>query len=146
MASGAGETRPAPVVPILIAMVAGGATGWLISWFWGADAAIGSFKIVPLFDVVGGLFVNLLKMLIVLLVVASVITGVAGLGTGPDLARLGGMTLGFYVITTLIAVLIALALINIVEPGIRNGEPVRSTLALTADAGAVTAEVMHHAE
>ncbi len=48
------------------------------------------------------------------------ITGVAALGTGPDLGRLGGKTLAFYVITTLIAVLIALVLVNLVEPGVQG--------------------------
>jgi proton glutamate symport protein len=136
------ESKPAPVIPILIAMVAGALTGWLL----GADAAIGSVKLLPVFDLVGALFINLLKMLIVPLILSSVITGVAALGTGPDLGRLGGKTLSFYVITTLIAVLIALALVNLVEPGVRDGEPVRHLLALTADAAQVTQGVMSRAD
>jgi Na+/H+-dicarboxylate symporter len=75
-----------------------------------------------------------------------VITGVAGLGSGPDLGRLGGKTLAFYVITTLIAVLIALTVVNLVEPGIKDGEPARNLLALTADAAEVTEGVKHRAE
>jgi proton glutamate symport protein len=136
------ESQPAPVIPILIAMVAGGLTGWLL----GADAAIGTVKLLPVFDLVGALFINLLKMLIVPLILSSVITGVASLGTGPDLGRLGGKTLSFYVLTTLIAVLIALALVNLVEPGVRDGEPVRHLLALTADAAQVTQGVMSRAD
>ncbi|HLA73908.1 MAG TPA: dicarboxylate/amino acid:cation symporter, partial [Steroidobacteraceae bacterium] len=111
-----------------------------------ADGAIGTVKLLPLLDLVGTLFINLLKMLIVPLILASVITGVAGLGTGPDLGRLGGKTLGFYVLTTLIAVLIALMLVNIVEPGVKDGQPARSLLALTADAAEVTEGVKHRAE
>jgi proton glutamate symport protein len=136
------ESKPAPVVPILIAMAAGALTGWLL----GADAAIGSVKLLPVFDLVGALFINLLKMLIVPLILSSVITGVAALGTGPDLGRLGGKTLSFYVLTTLIAVLIALALVNLVEPGVRDGQPVRHLLALTADAAQVTQGVMSRAD
>ena len=136
------ESKSAPVLPILIAMVAGALAGWLI----GADGAIGTVKLLPLFDLLGTLFINLLKMLIVPLILASVITGVAGLGSGPDLGRLGGKTLGFYVITTLIAVLIALMLVNIVEPGVKDGQPARSLLALTADAAEVTEGVKHRAE
>jgi proton glutamate symport protein len=123
-------------------MFAGALTGW---WL-GPDAAIGSFKLLALFDTVGTMFINLLKMLIVPLILASVITGVAALGTGPDLGRLGGKTLGFYVVTTLIAVLIALMLVNVIEPGVSDGRPVKDALALTADAGEVTAGVMHRAE
>ena len=136
------ESKPAPVLPILIAMVAGALAGWLL----GADGAIGSVKLLPALDLVGTMFINLLKMLIVPLILASVITGVAGLGSGPDLGRLGGKTLGFYVITTLIAVLIALMLVNIVEPGVKDGQPARSLLALTADAAEVTEGVKHRAE
>jgi Na+/H+-dicarboxylate symporter len=140
---GAGATgKSAPVLPILIAMLAGAVTGWLL----GADAAIGSVKIIPLFDLVGTMFVNLLKMIIVPLILASVITGVAGLGSGPDIGRLGSKTLAFYVITTLIAVLIALLLVNVVEPGVKDGQPVRDLLALSADAAQVTEGVKARAE
>jgi Na+/H+-dicarboxylate symporter len=136
------DSKSAPVIPILIAMVAGALAGWLL----GADGAIGTVKLLPVFDLVGTLFINLLKMLIVPLILASVITGVAGLGSGPDLGRLGGKTLGFYVVTTLIAVLIALMVVNLVEPGIKDGQPARSLLALTADAAEVTEGVKHRAE
>jgi proton glutamate symport protein len=140
---GAGATgKSAPVLPILIAMVAGGLVGWLL----GPDAAVGSVKIIPFFDLVGTMFVNLLKMIIVPLILASVITGVAGLGSGPDIGRLGSKTLAFYVLTTLIAVLIALFLVNLVEPGVKDGEPVRKLLALGADAAQVTEGVKARAE
>jgi len=135
------DSKPAPVVPILIAMIAGGLTGWLVRKYGGDLGA----QVIPVFDLVGAMFINLLKMLIVPLILSSVITGVARLGTGPDLGRLGGKTLVFYVTTTLIAVLIALALVNFVEPGVRNGEPVRHLLALTADAEKVTEGVMNSA-
>jgi Na+/H+-dicarboxylate symporter len=140
------ESKTAPVLPILIAMLAGAAVGWLVRQYLGDEGAIGHFKLVPLFDLVGTMFINLLKMIIVPLILASVITGVAGLGAGPDLGRLGGKTLAFYVITTLLAVLIALAIVNLVEPGVKDGVPVGSDLALTADAGKVTADVKARAD
>ena len=136
------EAKSAPVVPILIAMIAGAVIGRLL----GPDAAIGTIKLVPIFDLVGGMFINLLKMIIVPLILASVITGVAGLGSGPDLGKLGIKTVIFYLITTLLAVLLALALVNLIEPGVRNGQPVKDLLALTSDAKEVTEGVMHRAE
>jgi Na+/H+-dicarboxylate symporter len=136
-----GESQSTPVLPILIAMLAGGLTGWLI----GPDGAVGAYKIIPFLDLVGTMFINLLKMLIVPLILASVITGVAALGSGPDIGRLGTKTLGFYVLTTLLAVLIALFLVNLVEPGVANGEPVRDKLALTMDAAEVTEGVKSRA-
>ena len=136
------ESKPTPVLPILIAMFVGGATG---AWI-GPDGAIGTVELLPILDLLGTLFINLLKMLIVPLILSSVITGVAALGSGPDLGRLGAKTIGFYVLTTLIAVLIALVLVNAIEPGVQDGQPVRDKLALTANAGDVTAGVMSRAD
>ena len=135
------ESRPTPVAPILIAMVAGALLGWLL----GPDARIGSFEVMKLFDFAGSLFINLLKMLIVPLVAASIITGVAGLGSGRDIGRLGVKTMAFYVITTLIAVLIALALNHLVNPGIVDGAPARHLLALEADTSSVQKTVAERA-
>ena len=135
------HSRPAPVAPILIAMVAGALIGWLV----GPDWKLGSFDPVRLFEFLGTLFVNLLKMLIVPLISSSIVTSVAALGSGRELGRLGLKTLAFYVITTLVAVLIALAVINIVQPGIVDGEPARHLLALEANAGEVTNAVKDRA-
>ena len=146
MGAAGADNKPTPVLPILIAMLAGALVGWLVRKYLGADGAIGAFKLVPLFDLVGTMFINLLKMLIVPLILASVITGVAALGSGPDLGRLGSKTLAFYVITTLIAVLIALFLVNLIEPGVKDGVPVGPSLALTADAGTVTEGVKARAD
>jgi len=122
-------------------MVVGAFVGWLA----GPDTHIGNFQLITFFDFLGTLFIDLLKMLIVPLVMASIITGVASLGSGRDLGRLGLKTLLFYVFTTLLAVLIALAVSNIVKPGIVDGEPARAMLALHADTESVTAAVKERA-
>jgi proton glutamate symport protein len=139
------ETKAAPVLPILIAMLAGGIVGGLMHRYLGDDLAIGSVHLLPYLDLVGTLFINLLKMIIVPLILASVIMGIAGIGSGPDIGRLGGRALGFYVTTTLIAVLIALCVVNLVEPGIKDGQPARELLALSADAAQVTEGVKSRA-
>jgi proton glutamate symport protein len=145
MGGGGTEANKTPVWPILVAMIVGAGIGAWINYNGGVDFAIGDTKIVPIFDLIGSMFVNLLKMLIVPLILASVITGVAQLGSGPDLGRLGVKTLVFYLITTLLAVLIALALVNIIEPGVKDGQPVKDLLALTADSSEVTQGVMQRA-
>ncbi|MGY8843574.1 MAG: dicarboxylate/amino acid:cation symporter [Gammaproteobacteria bacterium] len=66
---------------------------------------------------IGTLFLNALKMTIIPLVIAAVITGVASLGDVRKLGKIGGYTLGYYASTTAVAVLIGLAVVNIVEPG-----------------------------
>src|SRR5688572_30581294 len=146
MGAAGAESQSTPVAPILLAMVAGAIVGWLVRYFLGPEGAIGHFQLVPFFDLVGTMFINLLKMIIVPLIMASVITGVAALGSGPDLGRLGSKTLAFYVLTTLIAVLIALFLVNLVEPGVKDGQPVGDKLALTTDSAAVTSSVKARAD
>jgi Na+/H+-dicarboxylate symporter len=66
---------------------------------------------------IGTLFLNALKMTIIPLVIAAVITGVASLGDVRKLGKIGGYTLGYYASTTAVAVLIGLAVVNVVEPG-----------------------------
>ncbi|HKE44067.1 MAG TPA: dicarboxylate/amino acid:cation symporter [Steroidobacteraceae bacterium] len=124
---------------ILIAIAVGALVGYLV----GPDAAIFSVPVVSVFDFLGTLFVNALKMLVVPLIVSSVISGVAGIGSARDLGRLGGKTLLFYIVTTLIAVLVALTVLNIVRPGIINGMPARELLALETSANQVAGAVEH---
>jgi Na+/H+-dicarboxylate symporter len=88
---------------------------------------------VAIFDYIGTLFLNALKMIIVPLITSSIIVGVAGIGSGGNLGALGGRTLLFYASTTLAAILVGLVLINVVQPGIVDGQPVGESLALEAD-------------
>jgi Na+/H+-dicarboxylate symporter len=97
---------------------------------------------VAIFVYIGELFLNALKMIIVPLITSSIIVGVAGIGSGGNLGALGGKTLLFYAATTLAAILIGLAVINLLSPGIVDGEPARDLLALDAS----TAEVAQRVE
>ena len=65
----------------------------------------------------GTIFVNLLKLIAVPLVFASLIKGVASLSDISKLSRIGGKTIVIYLISTVIAVSIGLVLVNIVKPG-----------------------------
>tara|TARA_B100001758_G_C18416714_1_gene620645 strand:+ start:5347 stop:6633 length:1287 start_codon:yes stop_codon:yes gene_type:complete len=65
----------------------------------------------------GTIFVNLLKLIAVPLVLASLIKGVASLSDISKLSRIGGKTIVIYLISTVIAVTIGLFLVNIVNPG-----------------------------
>lgn len=66
----------------------------------------------------GTLFVTLLKMIIVPLVFTSIVSGVASVGSGRGLGRLFGKTLGYYVFTSLLAILTGLFLVNLIRPGV----------------------------
>ena len=129
--------KPVKVYYILGAMALGALLGAVV----GNEGTLLGVDVIHLCDFLGALFLNLLKMLIVPLVMASVITGVAGMGGTRNLGRLGGVSVLFYVITTLIAVLIALLVLNLVQPGLVGGEPARELLALHADASTVDISV-----
>jgi len=114
---------------ILIAILLAGVAGWLS----GKTGGLGDFTFYGLYDFLGRIFLNALKMIIVPLILSSIIIGIAGIGRASDLGKLGGKTIGFYLATGLFAVLTGLAVVNLIKPGIENGEPVRAQLALAVD-------------
>ncbi len=65
----------------------------------------------------GKIFINLLKLIAVPLVFASLIKGVSSLSDISKLSRIGGKTIGIYLFTTVISVTFGLILVNIVQPG-----------------------------
>ena len=65
----------------------------------------------------GTLFLNALKMTIVPLILAAVISGVAALGDVRRLGRIGGYTVLYYTSTTAVAVALGLLVVNLIEPG-----------------------------
>jgi len=65
----------------------------------------------------GTLFVNLLKLIAMPLVFASLVTGVASLADVSKLSRMGGRTIGIYLLTTVFAITIGLVVVNVLQPG-----------------------------
>lgn len=96
----------------------------------GTEGAVLGVRFVDIFDFLGRLFINALRMLIVPLITSSIIVGVAGIGSSGDLGRLGGKTLLFYAATGTAAILVGLVLVNLIQPGTVDGEPARELLAL----------------
>lgn len=122
---------------ILIAMSLAVAAGLVV----GEDGLLFGYDLVAVFDLIGKLFMNAMKLLVVPLVVSSVICGVASLGQGQDLGRIGGRTLALYVGTTFVAVMVALVVSNLVVPGEMDGVPVGERLALETSAADVSDKV-----
>jgi proton glutamate symport protein len=91
-----------------------------------------------LIKLTGDVFLNLLKMVIVPLILASMVTGVTSTGSASNLGRIGKQTFGFYLMTVLIAVTIGLILVNVLQPGVPLRQQTASAIAPTEDAaGAV---------
>jgi proton glutamate symport protein len=93
---------------------------------------IGPFTFIGLFDFLGTLFLNALKMIVVPLIVSSIICGVATAGAGENLGRMGAKTISLYLISTLFAVLMGLFLVNLTKPGIIDGKPAGDQLNLSS--------------
>ncbi|TDI69755.1 MAG: dicarboxylate/amino acid:cation symporter [Bacteroidetes bacterium] len=79
----------------------------------------------------GQIFLNLLKLIAVPLILASLITGVASLSDMRKLSRIGGKTIGIYIGTTLIALVIGLVLVNVLQPGASVPPEMREKLEAT---------------
>jgi Na+/H+-dicarboxylate symporter len=66
----------------------------------------------------GDLFLRALNMIIVPLILVSISTGVASVGTADNLGRLGLKTIGFYVFSTLIAIVTGFFFVQLIKPGV----------------------------
>ena len=66
----------------------------------------------------GTVFMQALRMLIIPLVFASLTSGVASIGTGRELGRLGAKTLGYYTISSVLAIFTGLFFVNTIRPGV----------------------------
>ena len=97
---------------ILIGMALGVAFGLALSFVSVGAAFIGDY-IKPF----GTIFINLLKLIAIPLILASLIKGVSDLQDISKLSQMGGRTILTYVTTTLIAVTIGLVLVNSIQPG-----------------------------
>ena len=97
---------------ILIGMLLGVLFGLLMSFVESGDLIVRDY-IKPF----GTIFINLLKLIAIPLILASLIKGVSDLKDISKLSAMGGRTIGTYLITTLIAVCIGLVLVNSIQPG-----------------------------
>ncbi len=102
---------------IFVSMLLGGITGGLLNIF-GTPEWSQIWLIDGAFRVVGQVFISLLKMLVVPLVFVSLICGVSSLADPKMLGRVGGKTIILYLVTTGIAVTLALTAAVVFQPGI----------------------------
>ncbi len=94
---------------ILIGIVVGTVAAFLGVLLFGAEMVRWEF--------LGTLFLKALKMVIVPLIVASIVVGIAGLGDVRALGRIGGWTLVYYAVTTGMAVALGILMVNLIQPG-----------------------------
>ncbi len=105
-------------VRILIGMAAGLCLGLAVQALnLGAEHFVNRVLIDDVLDAGGRLFIASLKVMVVPLVFVSLVCGAASLGQTGSIGRLGGKTLALYLLTTAIAVSLALAVSLVIDPG-----------------------------
>ncbi|PSJ18264.1 dicarboxylate/amino acid:cation symporter [Nitrosomonas supralitoralis] len=102
---------------IIIWMIAGFLLGSLINTFAFDVAFIQDYLVYGLFHIVGTIFINLLKMLVVPLVTFSLICGVCGIGDVKKLGRVGIKAFCLFLLTTTLAISLALLVSVTINPG-----------------------------
>lgn len=105
--------------------------GLMLGVLWGIFAPkIGISKEVSTYYIkpFGDIFIRLLKMIAVPLILASLIVGITNLKDLSKLSRMGTKTIGLYLLTTLIAITIGLAMVNVFKPGEGISDETKTTL------------------
>jgi proton glutamate symport protein len=91
---------------VLIALIVGVGFGWLAP-----DMAQSA-------GFLGDLFLRLLKMIIIPLIFTSLVSGIGSLGTARSLGRVGLRTAIYYMLSTTLAIIIGITLVNLINPGV----------------------------
>lgn len=97
------------LVALLLAVLAGLNTE--------TDTYILNVNLYECYNFIGTLFLNGLRMLSIPLIVASIISGMASIGSDKAIGKMGVITLVYYISTSTIAIILGLLLINIMQPG-----------------------------
>ena len=112
----------------------------LVGVFADTTSTLFGISLDSVFNFIGTLFLNALKMLIVPLIMSSIIVGMMEIQP-ETLGRLGYKTLVYYAASSLVAILIGLLVVNIMQPGIADGEPVKELIGLSSDTGDIVERV-----
>jgi DAACS family dicarboxylate/amino acid:cation (Na+ or H+) symporter len=98
---------------------------------WAAEAPWVRWLADNLAGPVGQIFLRMLLMTVIPLVFASITLGVAGLGDLRKVGRVGGRTLGYFLMSTVLSAILGLFLVNLVQPGGGLGADLRDQLMAT---------------
>ncbi len=122
---------------ILVSLVAGIVVGLVFSAVVPIDSPFDLYVIEGIFYVLGQWFIRLMQMLVIPLVFCSIVCGAAAMSDPKLLGKVGLGTIALYLLTTAIAVLIALGLAEVVEPGVG----LDLSAVIMADTSSASAEV-----
>lgn len=97
--------------------------------------------LLPTLDLVGSLFLRLLKMLVVPLIFSTILVGIAGIGDRQNLGRMGLWTVVIYVSTSIVAISIGLFMVVSIQPGVVDGRAARHLIGLSEDLSTVMTQI-----
>jgi len=116
---------------ILIAMVLAVICGRIT----GTEMSVLGVTFFQIYEFTGTLFLNALRLIIVPLVMATIIHGVANLSGRAGFGRLGGLTFAYFAVTTLVATTIGMLFGGILTPGMVDATPAGGVLGLDLSGG-----------
>ena len=103
---------------IFISLIVGALFGVAIHYWMPESYFRDTILVEGIFYVVGQGFIRLMQMLVVPLVFCSLVCGSMAIGDTKNLGKVGVKTIGFYIATTALAVIIALTTAYVIDPGI----------------------------
>lgn len=103
---------------IFISLIVGALVGVAIHYWMPESYFKNTILVEGIFYVVGQGFIRLMQMLVVPLVFCSLVCGSMAIGDTKSLGKVGIKTIGFYIATTALAVIIALTTASVINPGI----------------------------
>lgn len=124
---------------ILLGLLVGVVGGLVVNWSLGGSHPNVVWVVSNITQPIGTVFLNLLLMIVVPLVFASLVVGVAGIGDIRKLGRIGLKSFAYCLIISAISVVIGLGLANTIRPGNRIAEDVQVQLKEKFSKGAASA-------
>jgi proton glutamate symport protein len=112
---------------MLIAIVLGGVAGLILNQL----ALSADHGLMSILRLLGQIFMNGLKLIVIPLIVSSIIVSICNIGD--EIGRMGGNTLAYYIGSLLAAVIMGVVCVNLIQPGIFQGIPLHNIIPLPAD-------------
>ena len=120
---------------IVLAMVAGVAVGWACNQFLNPDQTA---EAVIWFKVVTDVFLRLIKMIIAPLVFTTLVAGIAHMGDAASVGRVGAKTMLWFITASIFSLLLGLAMVHLLQPGVGLTLPIPEPSASAVDASKLT--------
>jgi proton glutamate symport protein len=107
---------------ILIAMVLGLIVGVGFQFLY--DGAAPTDWVFTVITTLGTIFIRLLRMVIVPLIFSSIVSGVSSVSDGKSIGRLGAKTFAYFFVSSLLAIVVGMIVVNVFQPGVGANLPV----------------------